>query len=117
VAADSRSVDLAGTGDRRVSLPLAKATAAAAGTPVALGIRPEHLHPAPEGALEFEVELAEPLGADTLLHGRFGEARELVTVRQSGHVLAQPGEKRRFAADPAALHLFDSQSGKRIADS
>ena len=81
-----------------------------------VGIRPEHLHPAADGALEFEIELAEPLGADTLLHGRFGEARELVTVRQGGHVLAKPGEKRRFKADPGHLHLFDSQTGKRIPD-
>src|SRR5438067_4605494 len=82
VGADQRSVDLAGTGALRVTLPLAAATSAAAGAPVALGVRPEHLQPVADGPLEFEVELAEPLGADTLLHGRFGEARELVTVRQ-----------------------------------
>jgi sn-glycerol 3-phosphate transport system ATP-binding protein len=52
----------------------------------------------------------------TLLHGRFGAARELVTVRQAGHVLARPGEKRRFKADPGHLHLFDTQTGKRLAD-
>jgi sn-glycerol 3-phosphate transport system ATP-binding protein len=51
-----------------------------------------------------------------LLHGRFGEARELVTVRQGGHVLAKPGEKRHFKAEPGHLHLFDSQTGRRIAD-
>ncbi|MGE0577552.1 sn-glycerol-3-phosphate import ATP-binding protein UgpC, partial [Reyranella sp.] len=65
VSADARSVDLAGTGTTAVSLPLGRATAAAAGTPVALGIRPEHLHPADDGPLAFDVELAEPLGADT----------------------------------------------------
>ena len=59
---------------------------------------------------------AEPLGADTLLHGRFGSARELVTVRQGGHVTAQPGEKRRFSIGATRLHLFDSQTGRRIAD-
>jgi sn-glycerol 3-phosphate transport system ATP-binding protein len=116
VGADQRSVDLAGTGPRRVTLPLAAATSAASGTPVALGMRPEHLLPAADGPLEFEVELAEPLGADTLLHGRFGEARELVTVRQGGHVLASPGERRRFSADASRLHLFDSQTGRRIAE-
>ena len=93
-----------------------RASAAATASPVAVGIRPEHLHPAADGALEFEIELAEPLGADTLLHGRFGEAREVVTVRQGGHVLAKPGEKRRFKAEPEHIHLFDSQTGKRIAD-
>ena len=116
VVEGGRAIDLAGTGAMRVTLPIGIATTAAAGTPVAVGIRPEHLHPAADGALEFEIELAEPLGADTLLHGRFGEARELVTVRQGGHVLAKPGEKRRFKADPGHLHLFDSQTGKRIPD-
>jgi ABC-type sugar transport system ATPase subunit len=110
------SVDLAGTGTPGISLPLARPTSAPAGTAVALGIRPEHLLPASDGPLQFDVELAEPLGADTLLHGRFGEARELVTVRQGGHVLAKPGEKRHFKAEPGHLHLFDSQTGRRIAD-
>ena len=116
VSAGSRAIELAGTGAVHVTLPLAVPTVAAAGTPVAVGIRPEHLHPAADGALEFEIELAEPLGADTLLHGRFGEAREVVTVRQGGHVLAKPGEKRRFKAEPEHIHLFDSQTGKRIDD-
>ena len=43
VGPGGRSVDLAGTGAPGVSLPLAAATSAAPGTPVALGIRPEHL--------------------------------------------------------------------------
>ena len=117
VGLDRKSVDLVGTGSHGgITLPLAKPTAAGAGTAVALGIRPEHLVPAADGPLEFEIELAEPLGADTLLHGRFGAARELVTVRQGGHVIAQPGDKRCFAAEPGHLHLFDSQTGKRFAD-
>ncbi len=65
-----------------INMPLARPTSAPAGSAVALGVRPEHLHPAADGPLRFEVELAEPLGADTLLHGRFGAARELVTVRR-----------------------------------
>jgi sn-glycerol 3-phosphate transport system ATP-binding protein len=112
----SRSIELAGTGAVRIVLPIGLVTTATAGTPVAVGIRPEHLHPAADGPLEFEIELAEPLGADTLLHGRFGEAREVVTVRQSGHIIARSGEKLRFKADPGHLHLFDSQTGKRIPD-
>ena len=116
VGAGSRTVEIAGLGVSGVALPLAVPSVAPAGTPVALGIRPEHLLPDADGPLEFTIEMAEPLGADTLLHGHFGEARELVTVRQGGHVLAKPGEKRRFRADPAHLHLFDSQTGKRIGD-
>ena len=116
VGQGGQSVDLTGTGTRAVSLPLAGRPRRAPGTAVAVGLRPEHLLPASDGPLEFEIELAEPLGADTLLHGRFGEARELVTVRQAGHVLAKPGEKRRFKIEPGHLHLFDSQTGRRIAD-
>jgi sn-glycerol 3-phosphate transport system ATP-binding protein len=116
VGGDAKSVDLAATGGKPVSLPLAVPTSAAPGTPVALGLRPEHLLPASDGPLEFEVEMAEPLGADTLLHGRFGAARELVTVRQGGHVTAVPGEVHRFSIGATRLHLFDSQTGRRIAD-
>jgi sn-glycerol 3-phosphate transport system ATP-binding protein len=117
VGQDRKSVDLAGTtANGAISLPLARPTSAAVGTAVALGVRPEHLHPATDGPLQFEVELAEPLGADTLLHSRFGAARELVTVRQGGHVIARPGEMRHFKAEPGHLHLFDSQTGKRFAD-
>ncbi|MBI2742097.1 MAG: sn-glycerol-3-phosphate import ATP-binding protein UgpC [Rhodospirillales bacterium] len=117
VGQDRKSVDLAGTdAGSAISMPLARSTSAPAGTAVALGVRPEHLNPTSDGPLQFEVELAEPLGADTLLHGRFGAARELVTVRQGGHVIARPGELRRFKAEPGHLHLFDSQTGKRFAD-
>jgi sn-glycerol 3-phosphate transport system ATP-binding protein len=116
VGEGGKTVDLAGAGAAHVTLLLAQPTSAPAGTPVALGLRPEHLLPSNDGALEFDIELAEPLGADTLLHGRFGEARELVTVRQGGHVLAKPGEKRRFSIGATRLHLFNSQTGKRIPD-
>jgi sn-glycerol 3-phosphate transport system ATP-binding protein len=116
VGPDGKSVDLVATGSKPASLPLAVTTSAAPGTPVAVGLRPEHLLPSSDGPLEFRIELAEPLGADTLLHGRFGDARELVTVRQGGHVIAQPGELRRFSIGATRLHLFDSQTGRRIAD-
>src|SRR3712207_4900374 len=44
---------------------------------IMLGIRPEHLHPVGEAApdtLHCEVEVAEELGADTLMHGRIDGA-------------------------------------------
>src|SRR5215468_10935591 len=65
VGEGGKTVDLAGADSVRVSLPLAQPTSASAGAPVALGMRPEHLLPSNDGALEFEVEMAEPLGADT----------------------------------------------------
>ena len=115
VGANGRSVELAGIGDTRISMQLLSTVPAAAGSPVTVGLRPEHFVPTDHGALELEVDLAEPLGADTLLHGRFGHARELVTVRLPGNVPAKPGEKRRYAVSPERLHLFDAQTGKRLA--
>ena len=115
VGANGRSIDLVGVGDTRVSVQLLSTASVPSGTPVTLGLRPEHFVPTDHGALELEIDLAEPLGADTLLHGRFGHARELATVRLPGHVLAKPGEKRRYAVSPERLHLFDAQTGKRLA--
>jgi sn-glycerol 3-phosphate transport system ATP-binding protein len=37
-------------------------------------------------------------------------------VRQGGHVTAAPGEVHRFSIGATRLHLFDSQTGKRIPD-
>ena len=39
-----------------------------------------------------------------------------MTVRQGGHVLAKPGEKRRYSVEATRLHLFDTQTGKRIPE-
>ncbi|MCA0305628.1 MAG: sn-glycerol-3-phosphate import ATP-binding protein UgpC [Proteobacteria bacterium] len=117
VTEDRRSVTLpGGDGGAAVTLALPRPASIPGGAAVTLGIRPEHLHPDDNGPLAFEVELAEPLGADTLLHGRFGPGRELVTVRQGGHVLAKPGERRHFRAEPGHLHLFEPGTGKRLAD-
>src|SRR5213082_1944952 len=57
VGEGGKTVDLAGTGSAHVSLLLAQPTSAPAGTPVALGMRPEHLLPSNDGALEFDIEL------------------------------------------------------------
>ena len=38
--------------------------------PVKLGIRPEHLEIDPNGPITLSVQMSEPLGANTLLHGR-----------------------------------------------
>src|SRR6185437_11686847 len=58
---DSRGVWVAGS-----VLPAANGEA---GRPVVVGLRPEHLEPAPDGKLTVRVDLLERLGADTILHG------------------------------------------------
>ncbi|MGF1641500.1 MAG: sn-glycerol-3-phosphate import ATP-binding protein UgpC [Rhodospirillales bacterium] len=85
------------------------------GRAVTLGIRPENLRLAEErdaATWRLRVDVAEALGADTLIHGRIGDA-DLV-IRLPGHVVARPGETLPVLPDGAALHLFDPASGRRI---
>jgi len=88
--------------------------ALAPGRKLTLGLRPEHL--ARDGGiapLTVTVELAEMLGADTIVHGRLGDGT-LLLARLPGTARAKPGERLPLAVDPARLHVFDRESGKRI---
>ncbi len=80
-----------------------------------VGLRPEHLVPAEEGAasLELVAEAVEPLGADTLVHGRL-EDRQVITVRLGGTPSVREGDRIPLAFEPANLHVFEPESGKRI---
>ena len=85
------------------------------GRAVTLGIRPENLHLArgsDAGTWRLNVDVAEELGADTLVHGRIGDA-DLV-VRLPGHVPARPGDSLTVQPDTGTLHLFDPETGRRF---
>jgi sn-glycerol 3-phosphate transport system ATP-binding protein len=112
VGTDRRSVEI---GDG-LTLKLSGQAASAAGAAVTLGLRPEHMLPTTDekGTLPLQVDMVEPLGADTLLHGRYGAGRELLTVRLPGNVTAASGSRRLFSIDPANLHLFDDGNGARV---
>ena len=82
---------------------------------VVVGIRPEHLHPDVNGPLEMRVGLAEPLGANTLLHGSLTGSGEALTASLYG-VHQPPGSAQpmRLAVAAEDIHLFDKTSGQRI---
>jgi sn-glycerol 3-phosphate transport system ATP-binding protein len=94
-----------------------------AGQPLAIGIRPEHLHPAPLGegqqthalaSLQVKVDFTEHLGADCIVHARL-ENGATVALRLGGNARAIAADSPlSLCADPADLHLFDRQSGQRI---
>ncbi|MDX6748290.1 sn-glycerol-3-phosphate import ATP-binding protein UgpC [Geminicoccaceae bacterium 1502E] len=94
-------------------LALAEARPDLAGRPVTLGLRPEHLRTGGATQLELAVEWVEPLGADTVVHGRLDHG-EALSVRLEGE--RQPSEGDRLALEiaPRDLHLFDPASGRRI---
>ncbi len=83
--------------------------------PVLAGIRPEHLALAEGAAADLEIvaEAIEPLGADTLVHGRL-EARHNITVRLSGTPKLTEGDKLPLQIEAGRLHLFDPATGQRI---
>jgi sn-glycerol 3-phosphate transport system ATP-binding protein len=84
------------------------------GRKVLFGIRPEHLEPcAPsEANLVVDVDLIEPLGADTLVYGHVeGGAR--VAARLQSSFATRTG-KLSLRYDPAQAHYFDAGTGARL---
>jgi len=96
------------------------------GHAVTIGIRPEHItvgHTAPGDApppparaeaksLTLRVDLVEPLGSETLVHGRLdGVAAQEMVVRLPGH--APAGERLPLRLMPEHMHVFDRASGRR----
>jgi multiple sugar transport system ATP-binding protein len=79
-----------------------------------LGVRPEHLMPVQEGAgaIAAEIALVEPLGSDTLVHFRLGEADYVARVLPE--LRPRAGERMRFAVPPAKMRLFDEASGQTL---
>ena len=78
---------------------------------VQLGVRPEHLSFAGEG-IPAAVDVIEPLGADTLVSVRIGEAAAIVRVH--GDFAGNPGDRVALAFDPARAILLDPQTGLRL---
>ena len=86
-----------------------------AGRKVLFGIRPEHLEPCAEAdaALVAEVDLVEPLGADTLVYGHVDGVGTRIAARMPASSAPRPG-KLALRYDPANAHYFDAESGLRL---
>ncbi len=88
------------------------------GRDVVAGIRPEHVETASseKAQLTLHVTAVETLGADTLAHGGVNGPGTGFTVRLAGTAKVQEGDAVPLAIAPGALHLFERDSGRRIAD-
>jgi sn-glycerol 3-phosphate transport system ATP-binding protein len=81
------------------------------------GVRPEHLEPCSESQaqLVLEVDLVEPLGADTLVYGHLRSkpngARLAARVHSS---LAVAAGRLPLRYDAANVHYFDAETGMRL---
>src|SRR3982751_1717291 len=100
-------------GPTGAKLPLASAPANSEGRPAVYGIRPEHFTIADDGAeAELIVVVVEPMGSETQIVVRSG-GQEMICVFRD-RILPQPGETIRIAPEPAATHLFDAETGRRL---
>jgi multiple sugar transport system ATP-binding protein len=79
--------------------------------PAVYGIRPEHLI-IDRGGIPATIQVVEPTGSETQVLMRIGGQPVLGAFRE--RVSAQPGEVLPVRPDPALVHLFDQQSGRRL---
>lgn len=81
---------------------------------VTVGIRPEHIVADADGQLSMTVQMGEPLGANTLLHGRITGSKDAFTISLPGVHHAVTNEVVRFNIDPDNFHFFDQVTGDRL---
>jgi multiple sugar transport system ATP-binding protein len=118
VAGDAQQIFEAGA--LRIGLPQARRVALAevpAERSIVLGLRPERMHrdagAERDARLDAVVETVEPVGNEAFLGVRCGDA--LLTMRVPPHGLPAIGEAIAIHFALADLHLFDADSGLRIA--
>jgi multiple sugar transport system ATP-binding protein len=88
-------------------------TSGADGQPVVFGTRPEHLTLGDAGGIPARVVVMEPTGMDTFVACRH-EGIELSAVFRERHDFA-PGSTIHLLPDPQRAHLFDANTGERLA--
>ncbi|WP_425041195.1 ABC transporter ATP-binding protein [Primorskyibacter sp. S187A] len=79
---------------------------------VKLGVRPEHLILSDDG-LPMQVKVVEPTGSETMVFLRF-DGQDVTAVFRERHAF-EPGQTIHLKPDPDHLHVFDAESGARLA--
>ena len=97
--------------DTGIDLPLNDAPAASDGRPAVYGIRPEHLILGEKG-IGAEISVVEPTGSETQVFAKLGGHKIVGVFRE--RIAAKPGERLPLMPDPASVHLFDTDSGRRL---
>jgi multiple sugar transport system ATP-binding protein len=94
-------------GEREIALPRT-ASQLAAGAPVTLGIRPEHIDTATDaGMIAATVDLVEHLGGDTFIYAS-APGLPQITLRQDGQSHFRRGDAIAIRFAPDHLHIFDA---------
>jgi multiple sugar transport system ATP-binding protein len=95
-----------------LSVPVTKVPAASDGRAVTAGVRPEHIHLDANG-IPARVSIVEPTGSETQVMLDAG-GNELIALFRE-RIIPRPGDTIHIKFDPAQIHLFDSDSGQRLA--
>ncbi len=100
--------------DIRIPLPdrFRDAVGPTTGRKLVLGVRPEHLELAAEGAasgtIRAEADVVEYLGAEELIHASVGGLDLVALISSDNRV--KPADKLILTARPEKLHLFDPET-------
>ncbi len=110
-----------------MEIQIDRAASAASSGSITLGIRPEswRVVAGAEGqGYPVTVAVVEELGADAFVYATpagvdagelSGEVLPQVVARVEGRQSLRPGQEIRLVADPRAVHVFDSETGARLA--
>ena len=104
MGSDGASIVLPGGGE--AVIPVEASNAAAPGSTVTLGLRPEHLAIAADGPLAGKVAVVEQLGGETLVYVDVGDGI-LVNVKAPGSTTVHVGETVRLSVTTTEANLFD----------
>ncbi|GLQ57652.1 ABC transporter ATP-binding protein [Devosia nitrariae] len=96
-----------------IELPLPPNAAAGRDLKAIYGVRPEHLHIVTEGGAGMTAEVVEPTGSEVHILGRLGDQPFVGLFRE--RVLPEPGTDIRFEPELDNIHVFDAQTGRRLA--
>ncbi|PDT39683.1 MULTISPECIES: ABC transporter ATP-binding protein [Sinorhizobium] len=87
-------------------------TRVAPGTPVTVGIRPEHFKEQGSASLDLAIDMLEHLGGETFAYARHGNGELVVIETKNGRGLKY-GDRIAARFDPACALVFD-ENGKRL---
>jgi len=102
---DASGATIAAPGGISVTVPVSPEGLGGTGSPVTLGIRPEHLSVDPNGSIAGHALIAERLGGLTLLHVELQDKTMLV-VQTDGADATKVHQPVRLTISPAHAHVF-----------
>ncbi|MEI3852633.1 MULTISPECIES: ABC transporter ATP-binding protein [Ensifer] len=109
VDAGGTQVRLPDFGSATIPVAIKEATP---GSPVTIGIRPEHFGDSGSASLDLTIDMLEHLGGETFAYARHGDGELIIIETKNGRGL-KSGDSIAARFDPAAVLVFDAD-GRRL---